>query len=75
MSRLTWEQFFAVTFSRNGAVFHQIAANVSLAVGPLNSDALVRLGYNLQVCGSIDGCTTKGTFPIITLNISAAHWF
>lgn len=64
MSRLTWEEFLAVTFSRNGAVFHQIAANVSLAVGPLNSDALVRLGYNLQVCGSIEGCTTKGTVPI-----------
>lgn len=64
VSWLTWEQFFAVTISRNGAVFQQIAANVSLAVGPLDSDALLCLGHNLQVCGSIEGCGRKGTFPI-----------
>lgn len=59
VSRLAWEEFFAVTFSRNGAVLHQIAANVSLAVGPLDGDALVRLGRNLQVCGSIEGWKKK----------------
>lgn len=64
VSRLSWEQLFAMTISRNGAVFHQVAANVGLAVGPLNRDALVGLGHNLQVCGSIEGCRRKGTFQL-----------
>lgn len=59
VSRLAWEKIFAMTFSRNGAVLHQIAANVSFAVGPLDGDALVCLGHNLQVCGSIEGWKKK----------------
>lgn len=70
VSWLTWEQFFAVTISRNGAVFHQIAANISLTVGPLNTDALVSLGHNLQLGGSIEGCGGKGPFPLVRQHVA-----
>lgn len=69
VSWLAWEQFFAVTISRNGAVFQQVAADVGLAVGPLNSDALVCLGRNLQVGGSIEGCGREGPFPLARIRI------
>lgn len=66
VSWLPWEQLLAVTISGKGAVLHQIAANVSLAVGPLDSDALVRLGHDLQVRGSIEGCGRQGTVSVTT---------
>lgn len=41
--------------SRDGTVLHQVALDISLTVGPLQSDAVVGLGHGLQVPGGIQG--------------------
>ncbi|TNN31716.1 hypothetical protein EYF80_058126 [Liparis tanakae] len=49
----SWDQFFTVSRPREGTVFHQIFADVSLSVGPLQSDAVVSLGHSLQTSDTL----------------------
>lgn len=39
--------------ARDGAVFHSIVASISLAVDPLQSDAMICLSHSLQARGGI----------------------
>lgn len=57
LSLSSWEQLLTMNRSRDGTVFHPIAANVSLTVCPLQSDAVVRLRHSLKTRGSIQGCS------------------
>lgn len=55
LPRASWEQLLSVARSGDGAVLHQIASDVGLAVGPLQSDAVVSLGQALKVQGGVQG--------------------